>query len=388
MDKFSIYKITNIINNKVYIGKTTRPSFLERIHQHIIGAKAIMCGKNDNPTHLQKAINKYGVNNFKFEKLCSCKTEETLNILETAFIKKYKSYISNFGYNKTMGGDGNKHTVETIEKVTGENNPFYGKHHTEETKQLMSQIWEERLADSNYIHPAKGRKFKEESKEKFKQTELERYGGYHWKGRKHKEETKQAISESSKNRILINNGIIEKYIKNYQPIPEGFVKGILHKITNGKIAINNGEIFKYIMPNEIVPFGWQIGIIRDNSYLTGENSNSFKNKGRIILINNGTISKNHFINKPIPDGWMKGNCNIQNKGDKNPMFGKIGELAPGFGKRWITNGNMNMRINKDAVLPEGFDYGKSHKTNQQINSTVLAGDIKENNTIKKQINLK
>ena len=54
----SIYKITNLINNKVYIGQSVHPE--RRWHEHI-------WGNNKYKSYIHSAIKKYGVENFLFE---------------------------------------------------------------------------------------------------------------------------------------------------------------------------------------------------------------------------------------------------------------------------------------------------------------------------------
>lgn len=141
-----IYKITNLINNKIYVGKD----------------------KYNNPKYfgsgciLKKSIKKYGIQNFKKETLEYCNTEEELNLKEKIWIKKLKSQNSDIGYNISSGGDGGDTLTnhpfrsEIIEKTTkainkikykisenhadisGEKNPMFGKKHSEESKKKMS----------------------------------------------------------------------------------------------------------------------------------------------------------------------------------------------------------------------------------------------------------
>lgn len=113
-----IYKFTNKINNKCYIGKTS--NLKRRLWEH----KHETCKKD---TAFGKALRKYGFNNFDFEILVKIrkvsdrkKLDEILNNLEKYYIEKYNSY--HFGYNLTKGGDG---SLEF--------------HHSEETKIKMSR---------------------------------------------------------------------------------------------------------------------------------------------------------------------------------------------------------------------------------------------------------
>ena len=68
-----IYKITNIANNKVYIGQTIRP-VKKRFQRHL--TDAIKC-KLD--THLARAIRKYGKENFIIEEIDTAQSQEELN---------------------------------------------------------------------------------------------------------------------------------------------------------------------------------------------------------------------------------------------------------------------------------------------------------------------
>lgn len=89
-----IYKITNSINDKVYIGQT-RMSLPARWSKH----KQIAQKSNKG---LYGAMQKYGIENFKIEEIIRCEIEK-LNELEVFYIKKYNSFYN--GYNLTIGGD-------------------------------------------------------------------------------------------------------------------------------------------------------------------------------------------------------------------------------------------------------------------------------------------
>lgn len=92
-----IYKITNLINSKVYIGQTTQ-SIQERWNKH--------CAKY-NDQHffmpIKQAIFKYGKENFKIEVIESCSLDN-LNEREIYWINYFDSY--KHGYNCTLGGHG------------------------------------------------------------------------------------------------------------------------------------------------------------------------------------------------------------------------------------------------------------------------------------------
>lgn len=92
-----IYKITNKINGKCYIGQSND---INRRWQQELSPNAKL-----NP-HLARAFEKYGTYNFEFEIIEECH-RELLNEREQFWINLYNSADKNFGYNKTLGGDGN-----------------------------------------------------------------------------------------------------------------------------------------------------------------------------------------------------------------------------------------------------------------------------------------
>ena len=112
-----VYKITNRLNNKVYIGLTT-VSLAERWRNHKASVGRVK-------RHLYFAMEKYGVENFSIEELDSADDPVKLGKLERKYIKEYNSTDYRFGYNNTFGGetnqlDGNPRarlTVEDIENI-------------------------------------------------------------------------------------------------------------------------------------------------------------------------------------------------------------------------------------------------------------------------------
>lgn len=94
-----IYKIKNDINNKVYIGKTTKATIKERFEEHLNDYKK----RQEEHRPLYTAMKKYGAEHFyieEIEKVDIYKLEER----EKYWINYYDSYKN--GYNATLGGDG------------------------------------------------------------------------------------------------------------------------------------------------------------------------------------------------------------------------------------------------------------------------------------------
>ena len=102
-----VYKITNKINNKAYIGYTVR-TLKERWQQHVRCAfHEQLDGSYDNA--LKRAIRKYGTENFYTEVLEFSDDKEYLTHQEKYWIKYYNTCIifpDSWGYNLTTGGEG------------------------------------------------------------------------------------------------------------------------------------------------------------------------------------------------------------------------------------------------------------------------------------------
>lgn len=177
-----IYKLTNLINGKKYIGQTIQ-KLSSRIYQH----------KHCETTAIGQAIKKYGWENFKSEIIEECPK----NILDEReiFWISYYGCIAPKGYNLSSGGKVKK----------GKENNFYGKHHTKETRakisarnKAMSTEQKEKISmtlKSKGIKPPsrKGCKLTEEHKAKISKA---------GKGRKCSEETKAKISRAHKGKKL------------------------------------------------------------------------------------------------------------------------------------------------------------------------------------------
>lgn len=175
---YLIYKITNNLNGKIYIGK------------HI--TTNIDDGYMGSGTAIQKAIKKYGIENFTKEILFDVYGEDLMNFLEEAIVDE--SFVSrNDTYNMALGGKGGhpfnvseetrkkrseslkghngywtgkKLAEETKKKISeshkGINDWMLGKHHSEATKKKMSESH-------------KGYVFTEEHKRKLSEAAKRRY---------------------------------------------------------------------------------------------------------------------------------------------------------------------------------------------------------------------
>lgn len=153
-----IYKITNTINGKAYIGISVYEPEKRRIKDHLSGRGSRL---------IANAVKKYGKDAFAYEILEEKVFDEFLPDLEVAYIANYNTIAPN-GYNLTSGGDkhkklsdetrlklselnkGKKHSAEhrrkNSESHKGEKNHFFGKTHSEEARQKVS------MANKSRVH--------------------------------------------------------------------------------------------------------------------------------------------------------------------------------------------------------------------------------------------
>lgn len=164
-----IYILKNTVNSKVYIGQTWR-TLEERKKSGYVGCPKICM-----------AIKKYGKENFYYQVLTFCSTQEVANILEAMFIKLYDS-IKN-GYNICFGGTngvmvGRKHTSEARKKISAAG-----------TGRIFSQETRNKISEKSKLY-----KHTNQSKEKISKAGIGRIP--HNKGMRLKNETKFKISQS------------------------------------------------------------------------------------------------------------------------------------------------------------------------------------------------
>ena len=187
----SIYKITNTVNDKSYIGKTIHDAEKTRVKQHLYG--------HGNKL-LNMAVKKYGVDVFAYEILHDGIIPELLDSYEIEEITKHNTVSPN-GYNLTHGGDGCSASPETRVKIS---KALKGKKRTHKQNQKNSEA---RKGEKSWNYgktpsPETRRKISEAKKGKTFSDEHRRKLSASRTGNTLSPETRQKISKKMKTKTF------------------------------------------------------------------------------------------------------------------------------------------------------------------------------------------
>ena len=258
---YIIYKLTNTINNKFYIGKTTKTLDI-RFSRHVKSSKK----NNIKNSAIHLAMKKYGVNNFIIEEIDTALTIKELNEKEKYWISYYRESCSDKMYNIANGGDGGA-TCNGYTWYTDGVNDYY--------------ISKNEVVPDNLI-----------------------------KGR-----SKRCVDNSDT--MWINNGKIQKHIKiNDIDKYSGWSHGMLERSAEW-----HRKVKKTLTSKEIRDKSKEALIRFHKEHLHWTNQTSFKkgnepsNKGKIAITNN---IENKYIDKKdleywCDKGWHRGFTIHKNK---------------------------------------------------------------------------
>ena len=192
-----IYKVTNKINGKVYIGQSV--DIGKRWRQH-------MTAKDD--IYFHKAIQKYGVENFEWEVIEQCKKKD-LDEREIYWIEYYDSF--NKGYNRTKGGEGNSGEGSPNWKGGVSSDPEYNKQYYEANKEKRKEYYE---TNKDKIKE-KGKEYYETNKEKRKEYDRQYREANKEKAKEYRETNKEKIKQQVKEWNEANKEKVRQYRKQY-----------------------------------------------------------------------------------------------------------------------------------------------------------------------------
>jgi hypothetical protein len=127
-----IYCIENIYTHKKYIGQS------KNIYKRWVDHRCLLNNGIHDNDYLQKSWNKYGKNGFLFSIIEECSIDD-LDEREIYYIQYFNTCERKNGYNLRAGGGRiGDMTPEVINKLSGPNNPMYGKHHSEDARRKIS----------------------------------------------------------------------------------------------------------------------------------------------------------------------------------------------------------------------------------------------------------
>ena len=253
-----LYRITDTLNNKIYIGQSNKET--ERWRQHKYRAR------QEKPIqYINRAMKKYGAEYFLYAIIAMCRTQEDADETEKQLIIQYDSRNKEYGYNLAPGGN-----VIWPAGTPAYMFPRYGKHNTEEWKRHMSKImkgrknphskeWSEKVSATLTGHIVTeetrqkisagkiGQHYSEDAKKKMSESQI---------GRKHSVETKKKMSEASfgKKKSEKTKANMSKAQRRYSPEQEKeivrlFNSGV-YKIELSRIyACNRATIYNIIKRN-------------------------------------------------------------------------------------------------------------------------------------------
>jgi group I intron endonuclease len=179
----TIYIYQNTLNNKIYVGQTR--DLVQRKREHKFSA---LQKKDNYPFY--NAIRKYGLDKFNIIEIENI-NDTDIDEAEQFWIQFFRSWDRNYGYNIDLGGCDNKIMSQlTKDKISVSNKRYYeththvsfGKIHTEESKQKMSEA-------------QKGKKASEKTRQKLSKSHSGQNNVMF--GKHHTDETKQKISNAN-----------------------------------------------------------------------------------------------------------------------------------------------------------------------------------------------
>lgn len=407
---FIVYKITNKINSKYYIG--AHKTF--DLRDGYMGSGTIM----------KRAHIKYGLNNFSKEILGFRDTEKEMYLYEAELVTQEIVDDIN-SYNMVLGGRGATSQLDS----TGHRNVTDGKGNNfrvekDDPRILSGELksntlgrisitngvrnkfvypdnpipkgWEIGLVKSSNkaqfahligLEPVVPNVIKEKNHDTaiqyFKDTKTITNGIQNKRIFKNSDIPEGWWSGNTHKKMCITNGVMNFSIYRDEPIPEGWKRGRFQKPLINRINITDGVKVKKIVPTELIPEGWWEGTTNKNKHnITNGTEYKLHNRDEPIpegwhvkgtttnriSITNGTQTRYIHQEESIPDGWIRGSTSVGPKG-----------------KLLYTNGTTNLFLYKNEHIPEGFVRGRKPKENPikkvLINNGIQTKGINEKDPI-------
>ena len=239
IDLWTVYIHTNLINGKKYVGITS--NFVKKRWRNGYGYSENL--------PIGRAIRKYGWENFEHEIVADNLDEDDAKKMEQELIKSFNTTDDRYGYNVTAGGDGIrgfKHSEASRAKLSekarqlersGERNPNYGHKWSEEQRKEASITHKRENLSSETL-----KKMSENASKRI--GELNSFYGKH-----HTEQTKQIISKAQSRAVLmfdLDGNLIREYNSIVSAAKDNNIcKVAISNCCRGLAKTSGGYIWKY-----------------------------------------------------------------------------------------------------------------------------------------------
>lgn len=226
---YQIYLITDLTNDKKYVGQVVKHrGYLQRFKEHLNDYKF------SKSAMLSNAINKHGAENFKVDLIEDNILERDIDEKEKYYIKKYDTYYSSRkGYNMTYGGQGvhgYKHTYNDKQKISAKTKILW-----ENLRQNPEKL---KIRNDKISEKLAGKKVSTETRTKLSLAAKKRFENNHgtFYGKKHTEKTKNLIAEKNGRKVGMYDKKSGELIKTFVSMREAAKYLIENNKTKNKSA--------------------------------------------------------------------------------------------------------------------------------------------------------
>lgn len=276
-----IYKIVNSVNNKIYVGKTTR-TLDKRLEEHRCEAQRYA----EDPlnfgykTKIYPAMSKYGIDNFDIF-LIEEVNDDLLNEREMYWIAELHCLDDSFGYNISPGGLGGP--------------LFKGHHHSEETRRKLSLMRKGRVSNRKGIEMSKDQKDKISfSLKRYYLTSESRITASNAAKKVWKIRNERGTTNTTNGMHIYNDGQSE--IRAYTK-PDGFVEGRL-PVNNQKTSDAVRNYYTTVSPE----------ILQERRARAAETVNNWTQEKRDSIRNKISIASKNYrasMSQEEREDWSK-----------------------------------------------------------------------------------
>lgn len=252
----TIYIIKNSVNDKCYVGQCCC-SVESRFRTHIHDSNRTI------PLHAD--IDKYGADKFYFEVLDTCEDDIRLDV-ETYYIDKLNTLIPN-GYNvyrhSSDGFSNKRHTKQAIDKISNSSKEWW-KNADVEIIQRRNKKISDRLT---------GRQFSEEHKRKISEQAKKRTGEKNpFYGKRHSEETRNKIRLKNSHRVYFRLDKDERVLQQYNTIEDVYCWIIEQGLTTASKTSIKYRIYATVEGRQQSAYGYKWSCRECNDYPIGGES--------------------------------------------------------------------------------------------------------------------